>query len=889
VGEIEVTFRFTEIAAYVLVVVFFGLIFRFTGVGSWAKALWREAREASARFPDGLPWDRFLGEPYVDPDEAIILNHQGGKGPSLQKTFRVSGPDVGALSHDEKLALAEQLRDAFAPLRAGKGWCVYFTAPVKASPAIPESRFTNPLAWELDEERREAYAAAELFEAGAFITFVWERPSKFANGLQKVLMDAGAADEDVDGEALLLRRDCAEFLQTLHDVFGGVKPHFAFTPLSRRETLTTLKSLISTNDQEVFAPFPGTMLNEFLPDQPFIPGATPRLGDTWVPICTITGYADSKTETDPADLDILTRRRFPLVLTLRCHFLPEDVVRKRLEERYTVFSRASRTFKDVAKEKVGGEVGRLDRAMADKAAEVDEALRQFGAGDLGFVEVTTTVATPHTSRRVALERKRQIKEVARTRGYVVKDETLNAVNAFRGSIPGNTEVNRRRDLLTDVNFADMLPAYTVYCGEHYSKPLAKLTGQHEALIYASTGGSTPFRLNLERHALIVGGTRGGKTVLLLLMGAQFLRFSNARVIIFDRDYSARALTMAMGGSFFEPGKVGARSGFQPFAHVDNLAERIAAANLVMTMFKEQGLPDTPAHRSKVAHALELLAARPRKQRTFTQFWLLLADDQRLQEALRPYTREGHFGHIFDADEEVILDASWIVFEMSHLVKMGDAVVTPALQYIFHRLEQLFDGRPTMLAIDEFSSLQKQEIFGGRIGEYLERVAKMQVWVVVVTHEIQKVAASKIFPELDVNCTTKILLPDGGAAGVESAKVYKSLSPALTDTDLQILAGMQPQRDYYFVGPHGKRVFSLDLGPLQQALLSMTSAQHQPILDEIAAKVPPDAYGEAILQHLGRHGEAELLRQASRGPRELIARQRASASSALGRAEEEVAA
>ncbi|MEG0819471.1 MAG: hypothetical protein RSG56_08500, partial [Brevundimonas sp.] len=68
---------------------------------------------------------------------------------------------------------------------------------------------------------------------------------------------------------------------------------------------------------------------------------------------------------------------------------------------------------------------------------------------------------------------------------------------------------------------------------------------------ARTLGSTPFRLVLHvgdvGHAMVVGPTGAGKSVLLAFLALQWFRYPGARVVFFDKGRSARAATLAAGG------------------------------------------------------------------------------------------------------------------------------------------------------------------------------------------------------------------------------------------------------------------------------------------------------------------------------------------------------
>jgi type IV secretion system protein VirB4 len=79
----------------------------------------------------------------------------------------------------------------------------------------------------------------------------------------------------------------------------------------------------------------------------------------------------------------------------------------------------------------------------------------------------------------------------------------------------------------------------------------------EPLMYATSTGSTVFRFNLHvgdlAHTLVVGPPGAGKSTLLCGIEAQFFRYPNAQVFVFDKGYSAWALNQAAGGEFYNLG------------------------------------------------------------------------------------------------------------------------------------------------------------------------------------------------------------------------------------------------------------------------------------------------------------------------------------------------
>ena len=270
------------------------------------------------------------------------------------------------------------------------------------------------------------------------------------------------------------------------------------------------------------------------------------------------------------------------------------------------------------------------------------------------------------------------------------------MEAWLGSLPGNPYANVRQPIVHTLNLAHMMPVSAVWAGPETNRHL-----NAPPLMMAETRGSTPFRLDLHvgdvGHTLIVGPTGSGKSVLLSLLALQFRRFIGAQVILFDRGRSARAATLAMGGASIELGLEGTLS-LQPLARIDEPGEIAFALQWVTALLTNEGVRVTPDVKDAVWTALQSLASAPRPERTLTGLAVLIQSNA-LVAALAPYTLEGAYGRLLDgAAEQLALD-DVLHFEMEQLMQ-HKAPVPPVLTYLFHRLEARFDGRPTLLVLDE---------------------------------------------------------------------------------------------------------------------------------------------------------------------------------------------
>ena len=165
----------------------------------------------------------------------------------------------------------------------------------------------------------------------------------------------------------------------------------------------------------------------------------------------------------------------------------------------------------------------VDTDAANKAADADLALQELGADYAGQAYVTATVTVWDADPRIAAEKLRLVEKVIQGRDFTAMPETINAVDAWLGSLPGHVYANVRQPPISTLNLAHMIPLSAVWAGperdEHFGAP---------PLLYGRTEGSTPFRFSLHvgdvGHTLVVGPTGAGKSVLLALMALQFRRY-----------------------------------------------------------------------------------------------------------------------------------------------------------------------------------------------------------------------------------------------------------------------------------------------------------------------------------------------------------------------------
>ena len=389
-------------------------------------------------------------------------------------------------------------------------------------------------------------------------------------------------------------------------------------------------------------------------------------------------------------------------------------------------------------------------------------------------------------------------------------ETINAVDAWLGSLPGHAYANVRQPPVSTLNLAHVIPLSAVWAGsqsdEHLNSP---------PLLFAKTEGSTPFRFAIHvgdvGHTLVVGPTGAGKSVLLALMALQFRRYANAQVFAFDFGGSIRAAAFAMGGDWHDLG--GALSEdtsepvtLQPLALIEDVSERGWAAEWLSAILAAEKVSVTPEAKDHLWSALTSLASAPVCERTLTGLSVLLQSTA-LKRALRPYCLGGAYGRLLDAEVEQLGAGSVQAFETEGLIGTGAAPAV--LAYLFHRIEARLDGRPTLLIVDEGWLALDDEGFAAQLREWLKTLRKKNASVVFATQSLADIDASKIAPAIIESCLTRLFLPNERAIEPQITAIYRRFG--LNDRQIEILARATPKRDYYCQSRRGNRLFELGLG------------------------------------------------------------------------------
>lgn len=759
-----------------------------------------------------LPWSFYIKkERWVTSeikDELCIIVHKDG---CLQITFGFRGQDLDSCTPYYINGVAAQFNECVK--RLGDGWAVSVEAQRFMSREYPQSSFNNLTAFLVDSERSEDFQSyGEHYDSSYYLTFVYKPEIEINRKLFGFFMVEAGYSKAMD-------KEINDFLKTVERMTGVLENKMIIRPLDCYETVAYLHSTVSMKRYPFILPDHFMFLDSFISDESLEIGQTCKLGDNYIPILVIQ---DFPMETYPSILHDLNKAEVEYRWSSRFFPLGKQEALKELDKWQARHHGNQKSNKQLIGELMFNvETSRVNQGAVAEQSDVEVAQQEVTTDLVGLGYYNSCIMVWDNDYDKAMAKLRVVMNIIESSGIRTKEETFGAFDAFLGLTAGDVYHNIRRPLVSTGNYAHALPLSAVWSGMRHNKHTNEICGVDAPLVTCSTNYGTQFFLNLNEgdvgHTLIFGPTGAGKSTLLQLLEISFLKYRNAQVFILDKGMSALTLTLAVGGDYINPSHD--HMAFQPLAEIHDRTERVWAAEFIETLLEMQNVSVTAGMSISINTALEVMSSYPVGQRTLTSFRQVVQfidpDTQRntISEGITPYTLEGAYGDIFDGEKTTLNTSNWLMVEMEPLMEMKEKVVAPAIMCIFHLFEKRFDGRLTLLVLDEAWVFLDHPIFSVKMKEWLKVLRKKNVFCVFATQEVADAYKSNISSTLIQNCPTKIYLADPQA--LDLAEYYRKFG--LTDDEIGILSMAVKKRDYYYKSVLGTRLFQLSLGKLTLAL------------------------------------------------------------------------
>ncbi|NJL50603.1 MAG: VirB4 family type IV secretion/conjugal transfer ATPase [Blastochloris sp.] len=747
---------------------------------------------------------------------------------SLMAGWYFAGPDSESSTDAERNEVSRQINAILA--RLGSGWMIQVEAlriPTTDYPAREAGYFPDPVTRAIDAERRAHFERESgHFESRHALILTWRPPERRKSGLAKyVYSDAESRSATFADTAL------ASFQTSIREIEQYLSNVLSIQRMRTREVEDRGGARIARYD-ELFQFIRYCITGENHPVRlPEIPmyldwlvtaeyqhGLTPTVDGRYVGVIAIDGLP---AESWPGILNVLDEMPLTYRWSSRFMFLDEQEARDKLERTRKKWLQKVRPFLDQLFQTQSRSIDQDAMAMV---AETEDAIAE-AASQLVAYGYYTPVIVLHDADAHQLRGKCEgIRRVVQAEGFGARVETLNATEAFLGSLPGAWYANIREPLINTRNLSDLIPLNSVWSGSPAAPCPFYPDGSPPLMQVAS--GSTPFRLNLHvddvGHTLIFGPTGSGKSTLLALIAAQFRRYKDAQIFAFDKGRSLLPLTLAGGGDHYEigGGGEGPELAFCPLAELATESDRAWAAEWIETLVALQGVAIAPDHRNAISRQVSLMTEA--SGRSLSDF-VSGVQVREIKDALHHYTVDGPMGHLLDAERDGLTLGAFQTFEIEELMNMGERSLVPVLTYLFRRIEKRLTGAPSLILLDEAWLMLGSPVFRDKIREWLKVLRKANCAVVLATQSISDADRSGIIDVLKESCPTKICLPNGAAREPGTREFYEKLG--FNARQIEIVATAIPKRDYYVISPAGRRLFDMALGPVALAFAGASGRDH----------------------------------------------------------------
>ena len=784
---------------------------------------------------------------YRDFDKGIIECKDG----ELMVAWNYTGIDHESSTARDLNWLSYRLNELMKTL--GRGWVSWTEAlriETNTYPRREDCHFPDEVSLMIDEERRLAVHEQEAhFETVAFIVLMYKPPSRASQRIFDAIIDNDAARNS----ASLEEKQLSYFIKAASQFQGGLSSFFPVTHLVPYQDeaghwycdFARLLHYCATGIMRpVRIPDRHIELDCLICGQDFDPSFNPRVGDQFISVVSVEGI---QAHTTPAMLAIFDSRPMRYRWSTRFVYMDRVEAVESLSKYHRKWSQQVRSTRDQLTENPNP---RINLDAANMVADAALAQAEVSSGDVNQGLYTSVFVIYSRSLQESQDTAEYFKNFLNANGFGGRIEQMNATEAFLGSIPGNTGANVAKTQVSTANLADLMPVASTWPGEEFCS-CDKYPPFSPPLIQCETPNSTPFRLNLHvndlAHTAVFGTTRSGKSTLLAVMAAQFRKYKNAQVIIFDVGMSMFALCQGVGGNHYEIGtddeETSTAVTLMPLQFIDTPLEIGKTVNWVETCIELQGLNVTPGRHRAIEKALRLL--RDSNTRTITEFIANLQDKD-LREAMSYYALDGTAGHILDGDTDTADLSSFTVFEVAELLELGDKVVIPTLEYLFERIERSLDGRPTLLILDECWMMFDHPTSRDKLRGWLKKLAKLNVAIVMATQSIVDAIKSGIVETIIDSTATRILLPHPEVDSDINRGFYMN-TLGLNQAEIKLLANGIPQRQYYYTSANGKRMFELNLRPKTLAYVARGAKEDIDTMKTLIAEYP-DTWREKWLDH-----------------------------------------
>ncbi|WP_168454857.1 VirB4 family type IV secretion/conjugal transfer ATPase [Sphingopyxis microcysteis] len=729
----------------------------------------------------------------------------------------------------DEINYRKRLRDAMLQSIGSSRFAIYHHIIRRRIEAGLDGAFGDPFSAKLDAAWQGRLDRRQLFVNDLYLTLI-RRPLQGRVGMLDSLREKlGGARSVAETETHDLRQlDTAR--EALMAALGSYEPSLLTVydgpvgPCS--EPLEFLSTLYNGESRPVLLPTQD--IGAYLPDRRISFGQEAiELGPSGHSDRSFLGLVSIKDypgQTSPGMFDELLRLPFELTVSQSFGF----VERQSALERMNLTLRRMRSAEDEA---------------LSLRAELANAKDEVAAGRSGFGEHHMTICIRGASPAEVDAGVAEVQAALTDLGIIAVREEIALEPAFWAQFPGNFKYIARRGLVSTGNFAGLASGHNFALGQPH--------GNHwgDAVTLFETTAAGPYFFNFHQGDLgnftIIGPSGSGKTVALNFLLAQARKF-DPRIVFFDKDRGGELFIRAIGGRY-DVLRPGAPSGLNPLQLEDNAANRQFLIDWLALLAGGASVEEL----AQVKDAIDANYAQPLQHRRLRHIVELFRGGHRphagdMWSRLRPWWGDGERAWLFDNEIDATdLTVRSVGFDMTQILD-DPAVRTPAMMYLFHRVEERLDGSPAIIVVDEGWKALDDDVFVRRIKDWEKTIRKRNGIVGFATQSAQDALESRIASAIIEQAATQIFMANPKARAEDYIDGF-----GLTAHEYELVRSL-PDSAHCFLVKHGNEsvVARLNLSG-EHELLTILSGRERTvrILDELRAEHgdAPEAWYAALME------------------------------------------
>lgn len=557
--------------------------------------------------------------------------------------------------------------------------------------------------------------------------------------------------------------------------------------------LSFLRSCFEGSQKKCAAPHDTSApLDSWICTKDFQTGQIPCIGDCNLALVSVDSYP---AQTSMSMLEAVAALPFPCRFSSR--FICFDNLRSSL-----ALKRKRRFFEQRRRGFVSQILNVQDQSGGDRDAikqidDIDEAIGSLSSRGQSFGALSQVLVIPSKDLKTLEKNCAQAVCVIEDLGFGARVETVNATEAFLGSLPGDLTHNLRRPLINSAAVADLLPIFSPWHGE--SSAPCPLYREKEPLLQALSPDESPFFLNLHTgdlgNTLVSGPPGSGKSVLLNALILSLMRYSEMKIWAFERGFSLYVLCKKLEG---EHVMLDGSVSLSPLRYLEDAEDLSRARNFIRTLCTTSGERLSASAEKCLNDALALLATKSHEERTLSDLMLLCSGSSELCLALEPHLKRSG-GGILDGNEDPGFKQKLTVFECAALLERPHES-THVLRHLLGRIRRECekDIHPKAVILDEAWLMLQDETFCHELISWLKTLRKHNTLVVLATQSLADLDLTHCAEAVFDCIKTRIYLPNPDA----SQAIFKPryIAAGLNDSQIGSIAQAIPKRDLFIQKP-----------------------------------------------------------------------------------------